>query len=241
MHLAIDHFTRYVWAIASKTQTAKDFVNLIKQVQKHGTPQLVLADKYTGIQSREFTKFLSNEKIKTMFITTNCAQSNGLVERVNQTLVNRLRCKYNECETKNSWHKLLKECVKEYNNTPHSVTLYSPNYLLTKKLPFSPIINTNASSNYDESMKLALQRTIDNHNKNKKVYDNKHQPFEFKTGDFVIIENKNEISRKKLESLMTGPFEVIRKVSNVIYEVECYKRGKKTDFFHISKLRPYFP
>ena len=38
---------------------------------------------------------------------------------------------------------------------------------------------------------------------------------------------------------MVGPFKVIKKLSNVSYEVECDKKGKKSDIFHVSKLRPY--
>ncbi len=53
------------------------------------------------------------------------------------------------------------------------------------------------------------------------------------------MENKNQISRKKLEPLMIGPFKVIKKLSDITYEVECDKKGKTKDIYHISKLRIY--
>lgn len=67
----------------------------------------------------------------------------------------------------------------------------------------------------------------------------KHQKFEFKENDLVLVENKNEISRRKLEPIMIGPYKIVKKLSNVSYQVECDKKGKKTDIFHVSKLRPF--
>ena len=59
----------------------------------------------------------------------------------------------------------------------------------------------------------------------------------FETNDLVYIENKNDITRRKLEPIMIGPFRIVKKLSDVSYEVMCDKRGKQTDIYHISKLR----
>jgi hypothetical protein len=58
-----------------------------------------------------------------------------------------------------------------------------------------------------------------------------------KEGDYVNVENKNEISRRKLEPLMIGPFKILKKLSETSYEVECDKKGCTKDVFHVSKLR----
>ncbi|RWR98738.1 Retrotransposable element Tf2 protein type 1-like protein, partial [Dinothrombium tinctorium] len=50
IHVAIDNFTRFAWCIASKTQSAKDFINLIKSVSSINKPKLIVADRYTGIK-----------------------------------------------------------------------------------------------------------------------------------------------------------------------------------------------
>jgi hypothetical protein len=58
IHIAIDHFSRYLWTISSKIQSAKDIINLIKIVIQTNKPKMILADRYTGIKSNEFSNFL---------------------------------------------------------------------------------------------------------------------------------------------------------------------------------------
>jgi len=55
------------------------------------------------------------------------------------------------------------------------------------------------------------------------------------------VENKNDISRRKLDPLMLGPYKIIKKLSDISYQVECDKKGKNTDIYHISKLRICYP
>ncbi len=57
---------------------------------------MILADKHSCIKSNEFSNFLGKSVMKLMFITVNCPKSNGLCERINQTIVTRLRCKLND-------------------------------------------------------------------------------------------------------------------------------------------------
>ncbi len=203
IHIAIDHFSRYLWTISSRTQSSKDFINLIKNVMQTNKPKLVLADRYTGINSKEFSNFLSKNYIKLMFITVNCPQSNGLCERVNQTIVTRLRCKLNDNNQNKCWTKLLENVVEEYNNTVHSVTQFSPKYLLFGIKPFEPPIN-GYYPNLDIAREIALENSKRNHETNKLYYDRNHISFSFKTGDLVYVENKSDISRRKLEPLMLG-------------------------------------
>ncbi len=113
IHIAIDHYTRYLWTLSSKTQSAKDFINLIKIVNQTNKPKMILADRYTGIKSNEFSNFLDKNDIKLMFMTVNCPQSNGLCERVNQTIVTRLRCKLNDNKQNICWPKLLEKVTEE--------------------------------------------------------------------------------------------------------------------------------
>ena len=239
LHLAIDNCTRYAWALCSKTQSAIDFINLIKFIQKTNTPKLILADRYTGIRSKEFIYFLEKEKIEYVFTTTDCPQSNRMIERLNQTIVNRLRCKMNETPNKKAWPKLLEAVIKEYNNSPHSSTGFTPNYLLFGIPSFKPPVSLNNYPTMEEARKISIQRSIDAHEKNKQKYDLKHQPYTFKKGDLVLIEKTSKINRKKLDKMRTGPYTVLERKSNVIYLIDL--GNNKRDIFHISKLYPYKP
>ena len=112
IHLLTDHFTRYAWIVTSKLQVGKDFINLISRVRKVGTIETSLSDRYPGINSNEFEQYLKRNDIKLVFTAADCAFSNGLNERANQTLVNRIRCKVYECKEK-SWPSVAEQCVKE--------------------------------------------------------------------------------------------------------------------------------
>lgn len=61
---------------------------------------MVLTDQYPGINSKEFKKFLMKENIKLIFTAVDAPFSNGLNERLNQTIVNKIRCKINESKKK---------------------------------------------------------------------------------------------------------------------------------------------
>ena len=101
LHLLVDHFTRYAYILTSKNQTAYDFIKLTKKVTESNDIDTILTDQYPGINSKEFKQFLKKGKIKMIFTTVDTPFSNGLNERLNQTLINKIRCKINENEKKN--------------------------------------------------------------------------------------------------------------------------------------------
>lgn len=86
LHLAINNFSRFVWSFSSKTQKSQDFRHLIELVLMIGKPKLILADNFSSIRSNSFRSFLESPNIKIKFISPDCHQSNGMIERVNLTL-----------------------------------------------------------------------------------------------------------------------------------------------------------
>src|SRR5699024_4653154 len=99
-HIAIDHHTRYVWAVASSRQAYTDFTNLMSKVLEDGTPKLILTDQYPALTSSTFRSYLEGKGIELAHIPPNSAHSNGRVERVNLTLTDNLRSCYNDAQNK---------------------------------------------------------------------------------------------------------------------------------------------
>lgn len=130
LHLLVDHFTRYAYILTSKNQNSSDFIKLIKNVTQSYDIDIVLTDQYPGINSKEFKDFLKNNNITLVFTAVDAPFSNGLNERLNQTLVNKIRCKINETDKKTAWTTVAQQCVAKYNETEHTVTKFSP------KIPF---------------------------------------------------------------------------------------------------------
>lgn len=241
LHLLVDHYTRYAFIHTSKTQAANDFIKIVKntlEVDKIGT---ILTDQYPGLNSKEFKNFLEDQNIRLIYTALNTPFSNGLNERLNQTIVNKIRCRINESTEKKAWTTIARECVEKYNITEHSVTAFTPKYLLdgtnTSMVPEELKEHKNAED-WKKDRKTALDNTIKSHKYNKKLFDKNRKEHEFNIGDSVYIENGNKLNRKKLDELRIGPFKIAEKISNTIFRIETGKRNEETGLFHITKLIP---
>lgn len=241
LHLIIDYATRYVWGFSSKNVTAEAYVNCLKQVFNIQVPQQLLSDRNGAFTSSRFKKFLRNYKIKQRLTTAHHPQCNGKIERANQNIVTRLKCKVNTSSTRTPWTRFLEQVIKEYNNTPHSVTTFPPAYLLHGQLPYNSPIDQDYYPPVQEALKIAKEKTAQHHLINKRLYDLKFQDKSFNINDLVIYEEFHYPNTRKLTSPYSGPYRVVRKLSDVNYEIDKHNSytGLNTEVVHISKLRPY--
>lgn len=240
LHILIDHFTRYVFILCSTGQTAKILISLVHFVHKNNPIETLLTDQYGGLSSNEFSKYCSDSNITHVFTAVDSAFSNGLNERLGQTLVNRIRCAKNDPSTppNQSWTKIAHDCVKQYNNSPHSVTSFSPSYLLhgnnTSVLPDS----LSSSADIIRDRKIAFDKSNKYHLYNKRIYDSHNKDVTFQVGDFVFVDNGNKLNRDKLDKLRIGPFEITRKLSNNVFQLKVHNGYLGKKLYHASKLLP---
>lgn len=241
LHLLVDHFTRFVFVSATAGQSTPDFVKLIDSVQKDNQIGTLLTDQYGAFGSDEFVDYLERSNIAHLFTGVNVPSSNGLNERLNQTLINRIRCRINDPTynpNRASWATIAHKCTAEYNNTPHSVTTFPPHYLLYGSTPisFAPSAPIHISS-LQLDRETAFKNSLVVHNRNKERIDKKFKKTEpLKVGQLVYVENGNKLNRHKLDEIRIGPFPILKVLSKSIYEL-C--TGRKTRNFHISKIIPF--
>lgn len=166
LHLMVDHFTRYAYILTSKTQNSKDFIKLVKTTSDYNNIGMILTDQYPGINSREFKDFFTQQNIPLIFTAANTPFSNGLNERLNQTLVNKIRCKINEKGNKSAWTTIAHQCTDRYNETEHTMTGFSPKYLLEgRNISIIPSqLKQISKNNLEADRKTALANTIRSHN-----------------------------------------------------------------------------
>lgn len=241
LHLLVDHFTRYAVILTSKTQTSDDFIKLVKKITQENKIGMILTDQYPGINSKDFKTFLNNENIPIIFTAVNAPFSNGLNERLNQTLVNKIRCKINEKNNKLAWTSIAHECTKRYNETEHTVTGFSPKYLLEGEnvdiLP-NELKHKYTQNDLLQDRKIALENTIKSHNYNKKIFDRNRKEYVLNVGDYVYVENGNRLNRRKLDEVKIGPYKILEKISNSIYQINTGYKKAESNLFHITKLVP---
>lgn len=240
LHLLVDHFTRYAYILTSKTQSADDFIKLLKNVTETNNIGMILTDQYPGINSKEFKIFLQNKGINIVFTAVNTAFSNGLNERLNQTLVNKIRCRINERGEKRAWATIAQECLKKYNETKHSVTGFSPSYLMngTDDRILPKELKQELQSDWNIDKEIALENTLKSHNYNKKFFDKNRRYHKFNVGDLVYVENGNKLNRRKLDELKIGPYKITEKISDSIYRIDVGHKKAESNLFHITKLIP---
>ena len=243
LHLLVDHFTRFAYILTSKTQNSNDFIKLVKNVPNYSEIGIILADQYPGINSKEFKEFLNNENIHIIFTAVNSPFSNGLNERLNQTLVNRIRCKINENNKKKlAWTTIAKNCTDMYNETEHSVTRFAPKYLLDgadiRILPRE--LKEEKPDDLILDRKTAVENTQKVYNYNKKQFDKYRSEHEFNVGDWVYVENGNRLNRNKLDEIRIGPYQIEDKISSSIFKVNTQHRKFESNLFHITKLIPVY-
>ena len=215
----------------SKTQHTEDIIKLIDSTGETDSIKIILADRYPVMTSKEIQEYRRKRNIKLIFTSTDCPSSNGLNKRVNQTLVNRIRC--HSDKNKRNWTKITEESIEENNNTRHSVTGFAPNHLLNGKMieiiPKEIMVN---KINLKRDREEAFKNSTRNFKINKQKYNKKRREHEFKIGDMVFTHNGKKMNINKLEEIRKGPFIILRRISNSIYEVDNGNRGSEGNLFH---------
>ena len=134
-----DHFSKYVVVYVVKDQTAHTATETLRigYFGLFGAPAYLVSDQgkaFTGHVIMHLCELYGVQKLRT---SPYHAQTNGQVERMNQTII-RMIGKLEE-DRKACWLEHLPELLLAYNATCSAVTGYSPYYLLFGRRPRIPV------------------------------------------------------------------------------------------------------
>ena len=134
-----DHFSKYVVTYVVKDQTARTATETLRNgyFGLFGAPAYLVSDQgkaFTGHVIMHLCELYGVQKLRTLPYH---AQTNGQVERMNQTII-RMIDKLEE-DRKACWSEHLPELLLAYNATRSAVTGYSPYYLLFGRRPRIPV------------------------------------------------------------------------------------------------------
>ena len=126
----IDHFTKYVEAFPIADQTAETCAKVYATqiISRNGTGEQLITDQGRGFMSsffRETCKVLGIRRTRT---TSYHPASNGMIERRHKYFHTGLSHYINSANT--NWDTIVPFFFMAHRATPHSVTGYSPFYLL---------------------------------------------------------------------------------------------------------------
>ncbi|KAL4007477.1 hypothetical protein ACER0C_001329 [Sarotherodon galilaeus] len=250
-----DYATRYPEAFPLRSAKARQVSNCLLQLfSRVGIAKEVLTDCGTNFQSKFLQQVYRLLGIKGIKTTPYHPQSDGLVERFNQTLKNMLR-KF-VTETGSDWDQWLPYLLFAYREVPQASTGFSPFELLYGRQVRGPLDLLkeqweNPEPDGDNVIAYVLkmrerleQMTIlAQHNmkvaqdKQKTWYDKKARERTLQPGQQVLLLLPTTDS--KLLARWQGPYKITKRLSNVNYELYMPDRRKKHQVFHINLLKEF--
>ena len=244
-----DYFTKWCEAFPLPDQTAYTVADVVVQqfITRFGTPRVIHTDQGKNFESELFKNMRHLLGIKKSRTTTYHAQSDGLVERLNRTLLQILRVMTGERQ--DDWDEALPYAISAYRHSRRESTGFSPFQLMFGRevtLPIDimygspphcpPSCTTEYSVWLKESMQNAhqqarrhLKRAAE---RQKNYYDSKYHPYPFKEGQFVWR------YVPKLSKDWVGPF----KISSIPNSHHCLLQkqpGQEPIRVHCDQLKPY--
>lgn len=252
-----DYFTKWPEAVALPTQTAEVVADALLStvVQRFGVPQQIHSDQGRNFESEVFGCLMDMLGAKKTRTTPLHPQSDGQTERFNRTLLDYLS-KFVDREQK-TWDKLLPLALLSYRASTHESTKFSPAMLnLGRELTLpidlwrsAPPEARHSDPSYVQQMRETMERIYEEARCNlnltaesmKRRYDYKSNGVTFNEGNLVWLFNPQRRIGKspKLQCDWEGPYKVLRRISDLIYEIKKDAVGSRKKIVHVDRLAPF--
>ena len=236
-----DHFSKHVVAYVVKDQMAWTAAETLRwgYFGLFGTPAYLLSDKgpvFTGHVIEDLCKMYGVQKLRT---SSYHAQTNGQVERMNQTLI-RMIGKL-EDDKKACWSLYLPKVLMAYNSTRSAVTGYSPHFLLFGRRPWIPVdyqfptlfdtphktklehLVAETRTRLKEAFAVARQLTSEEAARQERYYDRKAGAVALQPGDIVMVHTDRFTGKHKIKDHWeAGGYVIVKQYEDwPVYKVKC--------------------
>ncbi|MCO5594117.1 hypothetical protein L7F22_048138 [Adiantum nelumboides] len=227
----VDRFSKQAHFIpVKKTIKAHQMATLfISQVFKyHGLPTSIVSDRDPRMTSNFWKGLFENLGTRLNFSSAYHPQTDGQSEIANLTVLDLLKAYVTEVDQHSQWEKYLPLVVEyAYNNTVHTST---------RKAPFE----------IKEAISIAQQKQKAAANKNQRA-------LAFKENDWVLLKfpkarlrhttgenpTRNQKYYAKLAKRYYGPFQILKPINEMAYQLKLFKHWLIHNAFHVSLLKPY--
>ncbi|KAH9670137.1 Endonuclease [Citrus sinensis] len=255
--VVVDRYSKYATFIAAPTdckadEAARLFVKHI--IKLWGVPKSIVSDwdpRFTRCFWTELFKMLGTDL---KFLTSFHPQTDGQTERINSLLEMYLR--HYVSAHQRDWVKLLNVAQFSYNLQWSEATGKSQFEII---MGFQPTTPNAIASTYEGKSPAAHKLAHEWHEeaditrayldraaqRMKKWADSRRRHVEYKEGDQVIVKllpQQFKTLRKVHKGLVRryeGPFEVVRRVGKVSYQLQLPPKLKIHPVIHVSLLNPY--
>jgi hypothetical protein len=252
-----DYFTRWTEAYAVPNQEAETLARRIidEFIVRFGVPRSIHTDKGANFESRLFSEICKLLGIRKTRTTAYHAQSDGLVERFNQTLESML----SSCVRidQSDWDLQLPLVMMAYRCSEHVTTGLSPNKMMFGRennipltlmaepppgTPLSPIEFVNRIQEQMLKSFGTIREHVKTEQKRQKVgYDARVRGNKYDVGDevWLFTPRRRKGISPKLQRFWGGPYIVEKRLSDVTYVIgKADTRVKQ--IVHFNRLKPCF-
>lgn len=263
----VDHFTKWITAIPTVNREAGTVARIITDsiCCQLGPPRILIMDNAPEFKSKDFQAMLVRAGIRAVMTPAYHPASNGTVERANGSIKMMIQAIFNDARSNAEWVNHLQACVFAYNTSVHSVTQYTPFFLLygreapvTHQFSYQPIAPPEAQhesyrDNVIAERHAALSMAYHSlrahyeslRERNTEEKQEVKVPF-YKEDQLVYITIPKEVKPKRydkkgLPKAYIGPHRVVRQISQTSYEVRpAHPKLHRVPPFlvHISSIRP---
>lgn len=251
-----DYATRYPEAFPLRKIAARPIAQALLQLfSRVGIPQEVLTDQGTAFLSRTMKQVYRLLGIKGIRTTPYHPQTDGLVERYNQTLKAMLR-KFVAANGKD-WDRWLPYLLFAYREVPQASTGFSPFELLygrqvrgpldvlreTWEGPATPQTRSvlahvlQMRDKMEEMAEMVRENMEQAQTQQKAWYDRSARQRQLRPGQKVLL--LLPTSEQKLLAKWQGPYEVVQQMGPATYEINLPGKRKPTQVFHVNLLKEW--
>ena len=233
----IDNLTKYVQLHAVKDTSAAITVKKLGiLINQFGAPGRIVSDRGTAFTAKSFESFCEEQGIRHTLNSARHPQANGLVERVNRTLIPAMITAVNG-ENQHDWDQHIKNIEWDFNSSINKTTGEAPfvtllGYLPRKNSGGLRFLTTDGEV-YEppkEVQEKVRQRIEEEQRKYKERYDqHRVQGCKYELGDLVYMKT-NPISTgesTKLQSRFKGPYVIEGKLPADTYLLRHLTSNRK--------------
>ena len=251
----IDRTSRYPEAIPLRSIKSPIIVrHLIEFFTKFGLPRTIQSDQGSNFTSKYFQDRMKQLGVDLKVSSAYHPESQGVVERFHQTLKSMIK-KYCLGNGK-SWDTELPFLLFAIRSAPNSSLGFSPFELIFGHSVRGPLeiirdlwdnedVNMNLldwvtkfRSRLTDAWKFAGENLLQSQQTMKINFDKKAKARTLEEGQLVLILLPN--LSNQLKASFSGPYKILKKLSETNYVVETPDRKKNSQVCHINMIKPYF-
>lgn len=142
MIVCVDHYTKWAETAILKCKNSEKIANCIENliIKKHGVPTLIYSDNGTEFKNSSYLQLTEEYKFKWEFKSPYHHKSTGMVEKTNQSIMNKLKKYINFGQL--NWKPFLPKATFVYNLSFHTALQTSP---ICFKYGTSPVLPIDSS------------------------------------------------------------------------------------------------